>query len=318
MVALACAACLERVTDSPPALDPRFYESGEQPSGQGSGSETLVPFAGYDGPKIKVSGVIRSDKILPVDLDLWKLDPRSPGNREHLGKIPIALPGAFVLEVPPDLGGLQVEAFHDLTGDGPTNDDPFGATVVTVGPTDVEGLEIRLVPGARGQASSPAGGANGPVHVEAPPGAPGGAPVAPPAGGAPPEGAPPPQGSPTPQAGSPTPMPENRPDPFASVEGPRVALGLVLEYGDPAAVVDLDVFRVDPQGPGGRAFAGKVKASPGPVELKVPTSFGKVTVEAFVDPAGDGPTAGDPFAACPCNPVDLSRGDQAGIRIQLR
>jgi len=313
LLVLALPACLERITDSPPELDPRFYQSGAQPAGQGSGSETLVPFAAYEGPRVKVQGRIRSDKILPVDLDLWKVDPRSPGNREHLGKIPLTLPGDFTLEVPQDLGGLQVEAFHDLAADGPTNDDPFGAAMLQVAAADLSGVDITLVPGARGQTTTPSGGANGPVHAEAPPGAPGGPQVPGANPGSPPPGSPPPDGSPQPTGG-----PAAPPDPFAGNTGARVTLRGTLVYADPAATIDIDVFKTDPQGPGGRAFVGKYKEIAGYFELKLPVSLGQVTLEAFIDKAGDGPTPGDPLAVCPFNPVDLGRGDQDGIRFALQ
>lgn len=91
-----------------------------------------------------------------------------------------------------------------------------------------------------------------------------------------------------------------------------------LDYPDSAAVLDLDVFRADPQGPGGRAFAGKFKVSAGTFEVKVPASLGQVLLEVFLDQAADGPTPGDPFAACPCNPVDLGRGDVSDLRIVVR
>ena len=157
-----------------------------------------------------------------------------------------------------------------------------------------------------GAADAGAADAGAAEHVEAPPGAPGGGdgPVHDPA--ARPDGAAP--GAAPSGAGR---------DPFASIDGPRVVVSGTIVYANAAAVMDLDIFRNDPSGPGGRAFVGKKKLSPGPFELNVPRSFGKISLEVFLDATGDGPSADDPFAACPCNPLNLSRGDVHAIEIHV-
>ncbi len=146
---------------------------------------------------------------------------------------------------------------------------------------------------------APGGGEH--EHVEAPPGTPGG-------GGehvhipdAKPEGA----------------APGASHDPFSGTEGPRVVLSGVIHYAKADAILDMDIFEADSGGPGGRAFVGKQKLSPGPFELPIPKSFGNVTLEVFHDATGDGPSSDDPFVACPCNPVNLRRGDVDDIEIRL-
>jgi len=161
-------------------------------------------------------------------------------------------------------------------------------------------------PGAEGDADPSAADAGSFEHVEAPPGAPGGGDGSVHDPSAPPDGAPP--GAAPSGAGR---------DPFASVDGPRVVVSGTIVYANAAAVMDLDIFRNDPSGPGGRAFVGKKKLSPGPFELSVPRSFGKISLEVFLDATGDGPSADDPFAACPCNPLSLSRGDVHAIEIRV-
>ena len=326
-VFLISSGCLERITDNPPPLDPRFYTSDTMPTGEGAGNETLVPFVGYDGPWVDVKGVIHSDMALPVDMDLWQVDPTAPGNREHLGKVPLNLPGEFSLQVPEGFGGLMIEAFHDVKADGPSDDDPFGYAMLVVENDTLNDVDIVLVAGARSQVSRPLqeqegaspdvppGAPEGPQHVEAPPGAPGGADhphqQVPPPKGDDPGG----QASVSDPEGAPHPWEHD--DPFASWAGERVTIRGVIEYGDNDALLDLDIFRGDPEGPGGRAFAGKLKRPPGPFQLSVPVSFEEIMLEVFLDLNGDGPTPDDPFTSYAHNPISLTGGDVNGVTIVL-
>jgi hypothetical protein len=182
-----------------------------------------------------------------------------------------------------------------------------------------EHVHVDMPPGGLDAAEAPSG--EGADHQEAAPGAPGGgehqhveAPPGTPGGGgdhvhipdAQPEGAPPGFGA----AGA--------RDPFASAEGPRVRIsGTVVYTRDPAAMLDLDIFRADTGGPGGREFVGKQKLSPGAFVLEVPRSYEAITLEVFHDATGDGPSSDDPFASCSCNPIKLRKGDQDGIEIVL-
>ncbi len=394
-VGLLAAVSVEEIRDEPAPLDPRFYQGGGTNAGVGTGPGQ-VPFADYDGDLVELSGKVVSDGVGSVDLDLWKVDPATPGERSHLGKVPLAGIGPFTLEVPKGFGALQIEAFRDVTGDGPSEDDPFGRVECEVGGEHQSGVELVLEVGGfslmhagpppgggsgEGPEHSDAGagspGGEGPVHVEvqpddpeggpehvdALPGAPGGeehehievipdqpdgaehvdAEPGTPGGGeyehveALPgtpgggehehqEAEPGADGGDggvvhDPTAGSEGAAadgPLGGPDPFASVDGPRVSVSGTIHFADAGAVIDLDVFRVDPAGPGGRAFVGKKKLQPGAFQVDLPSAFGTVNLEVFVDTGGDGPSSDDPFASCPCNPVDLSGGDVDGIEIRVQ
>mgnify|MGYP001330625567 CR=1 FL=1 len=91
-----------------------------------------------------VSGLIVWDGNQVVDLDLLTPDTAAGGGRRLLGKLKKNV-GAFRIEVPVRLGVLELDAFADLTGDGPTGDDPR-ATIrniqLTGGP--VTGIQVSL------------------------------------------------------------------------------------------------------------------------------------------------------------------------------
>jgi hypothetical protein len=203
------------------------------------------------------------------------------------------------VEAPEGAPGGEVPA--DGTGEHQHLEAPEGAP----GGGEVEHVE--MPPGGEGggdhqpveHKEAPAGAPGGEAHqhAEAEPGAPGGE------GGAQAEGPPAPVGS-----GG---------DPFSGVDGPRVSVKGVVHYTDASAVLDMDVFKDDPDGPGGRAFVGKTKLAPGAFELSVPKQFGAITLEIFLDATGDGPSADDPFVSCPCNPVFLGAGAVEGIEIRL-
>lgn len=358
VLGLLAVLSLEEVTAEPPPLDPRFYAGGGTSAvGPGPG---LVPFADYDGDTVTVSGTVEAPAAGAMDLDLWKVDPDAPGSRSHLGKIPQEGPGPFEILVPVDFGKLQIEAFLDQTGDGPSMDDPFGRVACDVGAEPVTELELVLEEGGMGKhhggpppsgEGSPegtpeggpehlemppggVGGESGAEHSEAEPGAPGGEAQEhvemPPGGGdggtpgdneggggkehveMPPGGAAADGGVEHREA-----APGTGRDPFASAEGPRVKVSGTIHFSDAAAVLDLDLFREDPGGPGGRVFVGKKKVTAGGFELAVPVAFEKISMEVFHDATGDGPSMDDPFAACPCNPVNLRRGDVDGIEIRV-
>lgn len=291
---LLLVGCLEKVTQNPPPLDERFFQGGGKSSpSDGPSSAALIPFADYEGPWVKVSGTTKTDFIQNVDMDLWSVDPNAPGNRKHLGKIPLGAPGVFELKVPKNFGGLQIEAFQDFSSDGPTNDDPFAFTTIIV-EDDIDGIILPLVVGAREAASAPPGEANAPEHQGAPGGAqhvhtevgPGGTAIS--------------------------------NDPFSTTEGDKVIIKGIVHHEPSTEVLDMDIFRTDPNGPGGRIFAGKKKLTAGPFELMVPLVYNEIVIEVFVDRAGDGPSAEDPFAPCPCNPLKLSGEIIDGIEITVQ
>lgn len=382
---LLVAFSLEEVTNDPPPLDPRFVQI--RGDSDGGSSSSVVPFADYEGSVVLVSGEVLCDEPGVLDMDLWRVDPKSSGDRVHLGKVPAVMAGSFELRVPQDFGPLWIEVLRDLTGDGPSMDDLFGRVVLEVGSSSMDGIELVLavggvegLMGGGGQAGGAgAAGTGGPMHVAMPPGAegsdtgmgrvsdsglsqpsdtgmehldvqpgaPGGEahpheeiplgegesdtphveaePGAPGGGEHPhieaPPGAPGGGGEHVHDAGArPGGSAPSGPaaDPFSSVPGPRVTLSGTITYAGADTVLDLDVFRTDASGPGGRVFVGKKKLSPGAFVLEIPSSFEIISFEVFLDATGDGPSADDPFAACPCNPVNLSRGDVDGLIIHLK
>ncbi len=86
--------------------------------------------------------------------------------------------------------------------------------------------------------------------------------------------------------------------------------GLVLE-----GLLDLDVFSADADAPGGRRYVGKLKVPKGPFSFRVPRTVSALELEAFLDLDADGPTPGDAFGACSCNPLKLDGADVSGIKV---
>ena len=242
------------------------------------------PFSDAEGVRVTLSGLIRSERMNPVDLDVGRKDETSPGGITTEGKMVFPEPGEFSLEVPVNVGTLRLAAFQDLEQDGPSTNDPYAEVEVEVGAASISGIEFDLVVGARDQS-----GSGGPEHVEAPPGFGSGQ-------------APPPSGTPT------------QSDPFESMEGDRVAVsGLIVWEGD--QVVDLDLFTPDASSGGGRRLLGKLKKEIGAFRLEVPISLRVLELDAFVDLTGDGPTGDDPRATI--RNISLTEGSVSGIQIVL-
>ena len=242
------------------------------------------PFSDADGDRITISGVIRSERMNPVDLDVGRKDESSPGGITTEGKMVFPEPGDFSLDVPVNVGLLRLAAFQDLEQDGPSTKDPYAEVEVEVGSSPISGVEFILVVGQRD-----AGSGGGPEHVEAPPGFGSGQ-------------APPPTGSPT------------QSDPFASIDGDRVTVsGIISWEGD--QIVDLDLFTPDPSAGGGRRLLGKLKKNVGQFSLNVPIGLGVLELDAFADLTADGPTADDPRATI--RNIVLTNGEVSGVQIVL-
>jgi hypothetical protein len=284
LIALLLIGCLERVTGEAVPLDPRFVANqpgapGAEGGGAGGGQ---TPFSDHDGDMVWVRGEIVAADAIPVDLDVRIPDQTAPGGSLGLGKILLEGPGSFELEVPKELGLLELQAFQDPDGDGPSEGDAFGEVLLEVGAEDLTGVLLTLAIGARG----------GPAHVEAAPG----------------EGndqAPPPSGEHSQDS-----------DPFEGMDGPFVLISGTIE-ANLEVMVDLDLFQTDPTVPGGRKLLGKLKRYPGPFELQVPAAIGSLQLEAMVDLDGDGPSASDPQARYSGNPIDLTEGAVSGVLLSL-
>lgn len=303
---------LERVTGEEVPLDPAYYAAVEATQGQpGVGGGSAVPFGLYDGERVTLRGTITGGQDgLSVDLDVRVPNPASPGGVDAKGKLLLEGPGPFELTVPKDLGPLQLQAFQDASGDGPTADDTFAQVDLVVEGSDIDGLAFPLEEGGL-----PGGG--GPVHNEAPVGAPGGAAVP----GEPPPGDPgqPPPGDP----GQPPPGDPSQPppgggggDPFAGQPGPKVTVSGTLEWSG-EGTIDLDLFRPDDRSSGGRQPVGKLKVAPGPFSIQVPEGFGPLVLEAFIDRNQDGPGPGDPRGCYPGGVLTVEDDDLTGLTITL-
>lgn len=111
------------------------------PPGASGGPTLVFP----EGPKVKVSGVVTTTRASAVKIDLFKLNPDSPAGRDYLFKIDASADGSFVFEVPAAYGSLELEAYQDLAGDGPSGDDPKGrAGPIAVAAADVTGVAINI------------------------------------------------------------------------------------------------------------------------------------------------------------------------------
>ena len=286
--------CLEKVEGIPKPLDPRFYASdmnraspnGDDPNGGGGGGGggAADPFASYSGDTVLLAGNITSENSESIDVDFRIPDASAPGGMSGQGKLLLEAPGAFSLPVPKDLGMLEIQAFQDLDGDGPTGDDPFAQVQLQIKGDDLLTINLELVAGARTNMQ----------HQEMPSAEKGGtASPAPPGDG----------------------VPDN-PDPFGGVPGDRIKLrGKLICEGCP--LVDLDIFQPDENAPGGRSMIGKMKLPAGEYVLEVPQNFGYLILEAFVDYDADGPGEGDRMGSYKKNPLKISRSDLSDIDIEL-
>ena len=311
---LVASGCwLERVTGEEVPLDPAYYAAVEATQGEpGVGGGSAVPFSLYTGERVTVRGeVTGGEDGLPVDIDVRVPDPTAEGGVDAKGKFLLEEPGLVELTVPKALGPLQLQAFQDLAGDGPTLDDPFAQVDLVIEDADIDGVTFALEMGALS-------GGGGPLHSEAPVGAPGGADVADqdPGGGAEPPPAnpaePPPPGDPA----TPPPGGGGGGDPFAGQPGPRVTVKGALVWPE-GGTIDLDLFRPDDRSSGGRQPVGKLKLPPGPFSVQVPEGFGALVLEAFIDRDANGPGPGDPRGCYAAGVLEIGDEDIDGVTILL-
>ena len=322
-------SCPEKVTGIAVPLDPSFYAAAEAQHGApGEGGGSSKPFATYKGETINLKGVVSSSQgEVSVDIDFRVPDPSSPGGIKGHGKLLLDKPGEFSLPVPKNLGELEIQGFQDMEDDGPSGQDPFAQSTITVKDQDIDGVELKLVAGARG----------GPEHKTVPPpkeatGSEGAGPehkvMPPPNTGEGHQGGPgpehkvmPPPNSDAETQGAPPKvehqqMSPEKTDPFGQLEGPRVRLSGRL-ICDGCGRIDLDIFQPGQDGPGGRKMMGKMKFEPGEYEIEVPKNFGRLLLEAFVDLDGNGPGPGDWMGSYANNPVVIGADDVANIDIEL-
>ncbi|MCB9776949.1 MAG: hypothetical protein H6742_00120 [Alphaproteobacteria bacterium] len=159
-------------------LDPAMGEGGGPPPEGGVSAPTWG-----EGDKVTVSGTIvytgKAEGPLRIDI-LYAGEKTGPAYTMGLGE-----PGAFSVEAPKGTGPVNIVAFVDVAGDGPSPTDPAGrtATPVTIGSSEVKGITIKisddpelgdLTPGGGGPPAGalPEGGAPDGGKTDAPPAGP--------------------------------------------------------------------------------------------------------------------------------------------------
>lgn len=95
------------------------------------------------GPVVKLSGSVDLPGAAVVKVDIFTPAPAAGKGRKHVGTV-VAEAGLWAAQVTPGLGAVEIEAYQDLTGDGPTPEDPrANSTVdVVVGLVPVEGIRL--------------------------------------------------------------------------------------------------------------------------------------------------------------------------------
>ncbi|MBM4365074.1 MAG: hypothetical protein FJ102_02590 [Deltaproteobacteria bacterium] len=215
---------------------------------QGAGE--AAPWADAEGARVTFLGEVASSEAGEILVDVAELDATAAGGVKRVGRLVLAAPGNFELEVPATVKAFRAEAFIDRAGDGPSDDDPFGALAVKM--VDYKGERTRLQLVAGGRATQGAPDQVGPGS-----------------------------GSKVPWEGA-----TGDKKPFkAEIVAPT------------AGKIQVDISEIDAAAKGGQTRVGQYMLSgPGPVRFDVPTSVTQFKVEAFQDPAGDGPSETDPYA----------------------
>jgi hypothetical protein len=140
---LLITGCLEKTSDEVQAIDPRFVTLPENTSSAGSLGVQTSLLDTMEGPRLEWILNFRGEEGLPIDVDI-----RSEQGK-NLGKWMLAGPGESTQTIPAELGPIQIQAFQDLTADGPTDDDPFGWLDVEVGTTAPENTVVILSRGGK-------------------------------------------------------------------------------------------------------------------------------------------------------------------------
>ncbi len=214
------------------------------------GGGAAAPWADVEGARVAFLGEVASSESGEIQLDVAEIDASATGGVKRVGRLVLAAPGNFELEVPATVKAFRAEAFIDRAGDGPSDDDPFGALAVKMSEYKGERARLELVPGGRAT-----------------------------------QGAPDQVG---PGSGSKVPW-EDAPGDKKPFKAEIAASG--------TGRIQVDISEIDAKAPGGQARVGQyMLAEPGQVSFAVPTSVTQFKIEAFQDPAGDGPSESDPYA----------------------
>ncbi len=209
-----------------------------------------APWGDVEGPRVAFLGEVVAAESGEIQLDVAEIDAAAEGGVKRVGRLVLAAPGNFELAVPAGVTAFRVEAFIDQAGDGPSEDDPFGALAVKM--SEYNGARSRLALVAGGRAT---------------------------------QGAPDQVG---PGSGSKV--------PWEDVSGNKKPFKADIVASGPGKI-QVDISEIDAKAPGGQARVGQyILPEPGPVSFAVPSSVAQFKIEAFQDPAGDGPSESDPYA----------------------
>jgi len=118
-------------------------------AGSGPGALETDAFPDYKGDRVTISGTLKWSGAGPVDVDLFQVDAASPGGRKIAGRLRLAA-GPYSFTAPKGYGELELEAFVDVDGDGPSSGDPVGryaGNPLLVGVDDVDSVDIAITGG---------------------------------------------------------------------------------------------------------------------------------------------------------------------------
>lgn len=128
---------------------PEHVEAAAGAPGGAAGAGGAPPpvFADDDGPRVAVSGTVQATLEYAISLDFFKHDEAAPGGRTFLFKQQVKQ-GAWSVPFPKGYGQIEIDAYQDPKGDGPTEGDPichYEKNPITVGDGDVTGIDL-LIP----------------------------------------------------------------------------------------------------------------------------------------------------------------------------
>ena len=129
------------ISDSDLTLEAGAYESG--------GGGARRPFEGYKGERVRIVGEIVAELAMPVQIDVRSVDPEAEGGLSEEGRLVLAMPKRWTMRAPKDHGELMVQAFQDITGDGPSDDDPFGFLTLAIADVDLMDQDLVLEVGGK-------------------------------------------------------------------------------------------------------------------------------------------------------------------------
>ena len=140
---LLIGGCLEKTTEGVQEIDARFVALPEGTSSAGPLGVKASLLDSMEGPRLDWTLTFEGEDGLAIDVDIR-------GHQgKNLGKWMIGGPGETVQSIPANLGAIQIQAFQDLSADGPTDDDPFGWIDVDIGKSAPESTVIVLERGGK-------------------------------------------------------------------------------------------------------------------------------------------------------------------------